>query len=199
MGNSTYPMERYIPVAETRSNPPRLVIVLASRIQKSGTGDNNFVKWKRTLRSDRQKWPDWSKRTTFKLGLEYSGRTKPKWSVPFDVPAEISEILGWMESSDARSRIHFKILLPRDLLEKGIFKGIRLRKIYARHYRVCFYQSYHFKIPYTKHEKGKVNMILFLFYHNGEWIHFITWSSEFFFFFLSHKISTYWLSSFRPL
>ena len=31
----------------------RLVIVLASRIQKSGTGDNNFVKWKRTFESDR--------------------------------------------------------------------------------------------------------------------------------------------------
>ena len=33
----------------------RLVIVLASRIQKSGTGDNNFVKWKGTFRSDRPK------------------------------------------------------------------------------------------------------------------------------------------------
>ena len=33
----------------------RLVIVLASRIQKSGTGDNNFVKWKETFRSDRPK------------------------------------------------------------------------------------------------------------------------------------------------
>ena len=31
----------------------RLVIVLVSRIQKSGTGDNNFVKWKGTFRSDR--------------------------------------------------------------------------------------------------------------------------------------------------
>ena len=33
----------------------RLVIVLASRIRKSGTGDNNFVKWKGTFRSDRPK------------------------------------------------------------------------------------------------------------------------------------------------
>ena len=30
-----------------------LVIVLVSRIQKSGTGDNNVVKWKGTFRSDR--------------------------------------------------------------------------------------------------------------------------------------------------
>ena len=57
----------------------RLVIVLASRIQKSGTGDNNFVKWKGTFRSDRPKWPDRSLWTTFKAGPEYSGRTKPKW------------------------------------------------------------------------------------------------------------------------
>ena len=103
--------------------------------------------------SDRPKWPwpDWSKRTTFNPGPEYSDGTKPKWYVPFDIPTIISGILGWIESSDARSRIHIKILLPRDLREKGIFKGIWLRKIYARHYRVCFYQSYLFKIPYTKH------------------------------------------------
>ena len=33
----------------------RLVIILVSRIQKSGTGNNNFVKWKGTFRSDRPK------------------------------------------------------------------------------------------------------------------------------------------------
>ena len=47
------PMERYIAVAQTRPKPPRLVIVHVSRIQKSGTGDNNFVNWKNTFRSDR--------------------------------------------------------------------------------------------------------------------------------------------------
>ena len=40
-----------------------------------------------------QKW------TTFKAGPEYSGQTKPKWSVPFDVTTEISGVLGWMESA----------------------------------------------------------------------------------------------------
>ena len=34
----------------------RLVIILLSRLQKSGTGDNNFVKWIGTFRSDRTKW-----------------------------------------------------------------------------------------------------------------------------------------------
>ena len=33
----------------------RLVIVLEGRIQKSDTGNNNFVKWKGTFRSDRSK------------------------------------------------------------------------------------------------------------------------------------------------
>ena len=33
----------------------RLVIILLSRLQKSVTGDNNFVKWKGTFRSDRTK------------------------------------------------------------------------------------------------------------------------------------------------
>ena len=64
-----------------------LVIVLVSRIQKSGTGDNNFVKWN----MDRSKW------TTFKAGPEYSSRTKLKWSVPFDVTTEIFRVMGWME------------------------------------------------------------------------------------------------------
>ena len=36
-------MERYIPVAQTQPKPQH-VIALVSRIQKSGTRDNNFVK-----------------------------------------------------------------------------------------------------------------------------------------------------------
>ena len=45
-----------------------------------GTGDNNFVKCKETFRSDRPKWPDRSKWTTFRAGPEYYGQTKLKWS-----------------------------------------------------------------------------------------------------------------------
>ena len=69
----------------------RLVVVLASKIQKSGTGDNTFVKWERTFGFDR---PDRSKGTIFKDCPKYSGRTKRKWSIPFDVPTKISGILG---------------------------------------------------------------------------------------------------------
>ena len=42
-GNFTSPMERYIQVAKTWAKPPLLVIVLVSRIQKSGTEDNSFL------------------------------------------------------------------------------------------------------------------------------------------------------------
>ena len=44
--------------------------------------DNNFVKRKGTFQSNWLKWPDQSKRTTFKAGPEYSSRTKPKEYVP---------------------------------------------------------------------------------------------------------------------
>ena len=88
-------MERYIPGTDPSQATARLVIVLVSRIQKDGTaGNNNFVKWKGTFRSDRPKSPDRFKWTTFKAGPENSSRTKPKLSVPFDVLTEISGNLG---------------------------------------------------------------------------------------------------------
>ena len=74
-------MEQYIPVAQTQPKPVQHVIVLVSRIQKSSTRDKNFVKWRGTFRSDRPKWPDQSKWTTFRSGHEYSGQTKLKWTI----------------------------------------------------------------------------------------------------------------------
>ena len=68
------------------------LLVVVSGIEKSGTGDNNFGKWQGTD-EDRSQW------TTFKAGPKYSGRTKPKWSVPFDEPTEISGLLGRMQSA----------------------------------------------------------------------------------------------------
>ena len=62
-------MEWYILIAQTQPKPQH-VIVLVSRIQKSSTGNNNFVKWRGTFRSDRKK--------TFRAGPEYSGHTKLK-------------------------------------------------------------------------------------------------------------------------
>ena len=80
----------------------RLVIILVTRIQGSSTGNNNFVKWKETFRSFRPKWPDRWKRTTLKAGPECFGQTISKRSVPFDVPAENIEFLGWMESASKK-------------------------------------------------------------------------------------------------
>ena len=91
----------------------RLVLVLVSRIQESGSGNNDFVKWKGTCRSERPnrpKWPDLSKWITFKAGLEYFGRTKPKWYVLFDVPTVISGILGWMESAHSLTKQNWTII-----------------------------------------------------------------------------------------
>ena len=78
---------------------PRLGIVRVSRIQKSGTGDNNFVKWKGTFRSNQPKWADRSKWTTFKGGpiIFRSNRTETVRSIWFQT--KISGILGWMEST----------------------------------------------------------------------------------------------------
>ena len=71
----------------------RLVIVLVSRIQKSGTGDNNFVNWKKTFRSDRtvkvdhlQSW----------FQIFRSDQTEVVSSIWF--LTKISGILGSMES-----------------------------------------------------------------------------------------------------
>ena len=88
-GNSTCLMGRYIPVG----------YFSCKQDTKERYWGQHFVKWKGSFRSDQLKWPDQSKWTTFKADPEYSGRTKPKWSVPLDVSTEFSGILGWMESA----------------------------------------------------------------------------------------------------
>ena len=56
----------------------RLVIVLVSRIQKSGTRNNNFVKWKDTFRSDRPKLPD---RSCYTASLYLDWSYNPKGNI----------------------------------------------------------------------------------------------------------------------
>ena len=76
-------MEPYIAGVQTWSKPLCVwLLFFISRIQKSSTGDNNFVKWRGTFPSDQPKWSDQSKWTTFKANPKYSSWTKPKWSVP---------------------------------------------------------------------------------------------------------------------
>ena len=67
---------------------------------------NSVFKWKGTFWSERQKWPDWSKCTTFKGCPKYSGQTERMvHSILF--LSEISGILGWMKS--ARFSFLFRI------------------------------------------------------------------------------------------
>ena len=80
--NSTFEFRLHRPGTQATA---RLVIVLVNRIQKSGAGGQQFCQMEREIsvrptRNDQTR----SKRTTLKAGPEYSGRTKPKWSVPFD-------------------------------------------------------------------------------------------------------------------
>ena len=119
-GNFTCSRERYIPVAQNRPKPPRVWLLFLKAGYKRAVllGDNNFVKRKGTFRFDRLKWPDKSKWTTFKAGPENSGRTKPKWSVPFDVPTEMSGILCWMESALGCMVLCWVIVRRLDCFEK---------------------------------------------------------------------------------
>ena len=85
----------------------RLVIVLVSRIQKNGTGDNNFVMERDTsVRAteieDRSKW------ATFKGSPKYSGRTEPKWSVPFDFQSKFPEFWAEWKAPKIYLRLSFR-------------------------------------------------------------------------------------------
>ena len=78
----------------------RLVIVLVSRIQKSGTGDNNFVKWKGTFRSyrptemTRPVKVDHLKRWSQIFRSERTEMVRSIWFL-----TENSGILSWMKSA----------------------------------------------------------------------------------------------------
>ena len=72
------------------------LVILVSRIQKSGTGDNSLVKWKGAFRSDRSKW---TMHLQIPVGANQSGpihwRYQPKlqefW-VDWEVPNELLEM-----------------------------------------------------------------------------------------------------------
>ena len=74
----------------------RWVIVLVTRIQKSGTGDNNLVKWKGTFRSDQ---PKWTMHLQIPVGANQSGPFDwmyqpkfPKFWVDWKAPKELLEM-----------------------------------------------------------------------------------------------------------
>ena len=87
-GNSNCPMEQYIriPVAQTRDPSHRTFgYCSCKQVTEKWYWGQQFCQMERDIsvrptRNDQRR----SKRTTLKAGPEYSGRTQPKWSVPFD-------------------------------------------------------------------------------------------------------------------
>ena len=90
-GNSTCPMEQSLPVANTRPKPPPVWL----QNTKEQYWGQQFCQMERDI----------SVRPTDITGpvkedhLQSWSRIFRKWSVPFDVPSEISGILSWMESA----------------------------------------------------------------------------------------------------
>ena len=117
-----------IPVGETRPKPPRVgLLFLKAGCKRAVLGTTILSNiWKGTVWSHRPNWPDRSNRTTLKAGPENSGRTKPKWSDLFDVPTEISGILGhgkrpWLWKTWSPGRIEMELFIPVEIFRK---KGI---------------------------------------------------------------------------
>ena len=100
-GNSTCPMERYCDsgCTDPTQTTARLVIVLVRSIQKCGTEEiwgEQFGQMERDISFRPTKM---TRPVKVDQAPSNSGQTKPKWSIPLDVPTEISGILGWTESS----------------------------------------------------------------------------------------------------
>ena len=98
-------MELYNYAHSSCTNPTQatacLLTVLVNRIQKSGSGDNNFVKWKRDISVQMTKMtrPVKEDHLQSPSRIFWSDQCKQKWSIPFDVPTEMYGILGWMENT----------------------------------------------------------------------------------------------------
>ena len=98
-------MELYNYVHSSYTDPIQaaacLLTVLVNRIQKSGSGDNNFVKWKRDISVQLTKMtrPVKEDHLQSRSRIFRSDQCKQKWSIPFDVPTKMYRILGWMEST----------------------------------------------------------------------------------------------------
>ena len=93
--NSTCQMERFIPVSQIRSKPQGVCLLfLLQAGSKERYWGQQFCQMEGTFRSDRPKWVDWSKWTTFKGGPKYSGRAEPEWFIPFDFWPKVADIWG---------------------------------------------------------------------------------------------------------
>ena len=98
----------------------RLVIVLASRIQKRRYWGQQFCQMERNISDRTTEITRPVKEDHLQSWSRISGRTKPKWSVPFDVATGITGSLGWMESAPwlSKSKEVPRIYLP------NLFSGV---------------------------------------------------------------------------
>ena len=103
-----------------------MVIVIVRRIQKSSTGDNNFVSSVRPIEITRPVKVD-----HFRSWSRILRSDQTKWSVPFDVPTEISGILGWWNAlySLHCTRAHIPTGHSRPSLEPKVRKLLHIETL----------------------------------------------------------------------
>ena len=85
-------MEMYIGCTDPTQAASRLLIVLLSRLPKSGCKEKQLTFSNGKGRFDPTDPKDWSKWTAFQIGPKYSCRKEPKWSVAFDFLPKIAGI-----------------------------------------------------------------------------------------------------------
>ena len=85
-------MEMYIGCSDPTQAASRLLIVLLSRLPKSGCKEKQLTLSNGKGRFDPTDQKDWSKWTAFQGGPKYSCRKEPKWSVAFDFLPKIAGI-----------------------------------------------------------------------------------------------------------
>ena len=85
-------MEMYIGCTDPTQATSRLLIVLLSRLPKSGCKEKQLTFSNGKGRFGPTDRKDWSKWTAFQGGLKYSCRKETKWSVAFDFLPKIAGI-----------------------------------------------------------------------------------------------------------
>ena len=85
-------MEMNIGCTDPTQATSRLLIVLLSRLPKSGCKEKQLTFSNGKGRFGQTDRNDWSKWTAFQGGPKYSCRKEPKWSVAFDFLPKIAGI-----------------------------------------------------------------------------------------------------------
>ena len=104
----------------------RLVIILVSKIKKKDWfWGQQFCQMERVV----------SVRPTEITGPVKVSRTKPKWSVPFDVLTEISGIWGWMKSAPSLRHLGHRSEKLKNKYAKALVEGQKWTTICCTSYK----------------------------------------------------------------